>query len=223
MSSAFVSSQLVQEHVDLSLCAHSADFRPNLSTIIVDESTGTRTILSDPCPIPPVSVGASVSRHARVLLIDHRYASAGLAAVREAERIRVPVVADFERETEPGMDQLLPIVSHLIVPARFASRVTGTEDLTEAVRALWTPARVVVVVTCGDKGSLYTTDGRTVCVQPAFRVEVRDTTGCGDVFHGAYAWGLVHGLLIEECISLASAAAALKATRSGGQVCDLVV
>ena len=47
-------------------------------------------------------------------------------------------------------------------------------------------------------------------------MNVVDTTGCGDVFHGAYAWALARGIDIPERIRLASAAAAVKATRFPG-------
>jgi sulfofructose kinase len=53
--------------------------------------------------------------------------------------------------------------------------------------------------------------------QPAFRVKAVDTTGCGDVFHGAYAFALARGMALEERIRLAAATAALKATQPGGQ------
>ena len=49
------------------------------------------------------------------------------------------------------------------------------------------------------------------------KVDVVDTTGCGDVFHGAYAAGLAQGLDLRDRIRLATAAEALKATRRGGQ------
>jgi ribokinase len=52
---------------------------------------------------------------------------------------------------------------------------------------------------------------------PAFHVEVVDTTGCGDVFHGAYCYALARGLPLMKRLRIASAAAALKATQRGGQ------
>jgi sulfofructose kinase len=48
------------------------------------------------------------------------------------------------------------------------------------------------------------------------RVQARDTTGCGDVFHGAYALALAEGAAVEDAARLATAAAALKAERGSG-------
>lgn len=53
--------------------------------------------------------------------------------------------------------------------------------------------------------------------QPAFRVRTVDTTGCGDLFQGAYAAALALGATLSERVRLARAAAALKATQPGGQ------
>ncbi|MEX8991573.1 PfkB family carbohydrate kinase, partial [Salmonella enterica] len=53
--------------------------------------------------------------------------------------------------------------------------------------------------------------------QPGFTVEVVDTTGAGDVFHGALAFGLASGYAIEEAVRFASGVAALKCTRPGGR------
>jgi sugar/nucleoside kinase (ribokinase family) len=54
--------------------------------------------------------------------------------------------------------------------------------------------------------------------QKAYHVEpIVDTTGCGDVYHGAFLYGLVSGFGLEETMEIASAAAALKATKLGGR------
>ena len=54
--------------------------------------------------------------------------------------------------------------------------------------------------------------------QPAFAVEPIDTTGCGDVFHGAYAAAIAQGTTLAEAIRFATAAASIKAERTGGQL-----
>ena len=52
---------------------------------------------------------------------------------------------------------------------------------------------------------------------PAFEVDVADTLGAGDVFHGAFALGLAEDRPIEDVVRRASATAALKCTRFGGR------
>jgi sugar/nucleoside kinase (ribokinase family) len=76
------------------------------------------------------------------------------------------------------------------------------------------------VITWGVQGCWYigADEPQAVRHQPAFPVQVMDTTGCGDVFHGVYAAGLAQGMALPERVRWASAAAALKATRPGGQL-----
>jgi sulfofructose kinase len=75
-----------------------------------------------------------------------------------------------------------------------------------------------VVITGGAKGCWYRGSGEEEARHlPAFRVKAVDTTGCGDVFHGAYAAALLEPGSLVERLRFASAVAALKATRTGGQ------
>jgi sulfofructose kinase len=72
-------------------------------------------------------------------------------------------------------------------------------------------------VTAGERGCWYAEYDGPVQHFPAFQVEVVDTTGCGDVFHGAYIASLAQGESIGRAIQVASASAALKATSGGGR------
>jgi sugar/nucleoside kinase (ribokinase family) len=218
--SSFVAESLRRDGVDLSHLLTRSDARPIHSTIIVDEAAHTRTILFDLAG----SVGASpdwppaeVIRSARVLFVDHYGIEGMIRAADEARRAGVAVVADLERDEWPGFSTLLALVDHLIVSQSFASRLTGTKEPTAAVNALWTDDRQVVIVTGGEDGCWFRgTDGVTRH-HPAFSVDVVDTTGCGDVFHGAYAAALTRGDDLPRRVTFASAAAALKATRTGAQ------
>ena len=72
------------------------------------------------------------------------------------------------------------------------------------------------VVTGGAAGcwSVSAGEGLKACHHPAFVVKATDTTGCGDVFHGAYAASLARGEPLEQRIRFASATAAVKARQS---------
>jgi sugar/nucleoside kinase (ribokinase family) len=74
----------------------------------------------------------------------------------------------------------------------------------------------VTIVTLGEEGS-YTLAGGRSFHTPAFPVEVVDTTGAGDIFHGACTFGLLQGWRLEKITEFASAVAALSCTRLGGR------
>jgi sulfofructose kinase len=112
---------------------------------------------------------------------------------------------------------LMNLVDHLIVGVDFARATTGEAEPRNMVRALTGPNRACCAVTDGGNGCWYAQQGGDVRHFPAFVVAVVDTTGCGDVFHGAYAACLARGDQIDEAIRFASAAAALKATVPGGR------
>jgi sulfofructose kinase len=155
---------------------------------------------------------------AKVLLLDSFGARGMIRAARIARAAGVPVVGDFESSDVPRFNQLLALVEHLILSEDFACECAKTKSPGLAAKRLWNKRRNVVIVTCGAKGSVYFDSGsdrpRRV---PAFKVKARDTTGCGDVFHGAYAASLVRGMELQARIRFAAAAAALHATRRPGQ------
>lgn len=220
-ASQFVRSTLAREGVDLSYLRRDPDISPIHSTVIVDTSTRTRTVLADIRRAAGASIDCpaeEVIRSTRVLYVDHYGIEGMIRAAMIARAAGIGVVADLERDDWPGFHELLALVDHLIVPREFAWKLTGRQDPATAVQALWTDQRAVVVVTCGADGCYFRSAGEdAVHHHPAFAVEVVDSTGCGDVFHGAYASALARGLAAKERIRFASAAAALKATQPGGQ------
>ena len=200
----------------------SADACPAHSTIIVDETAKTRTIFAFVAGRLGAALRApeaSIVQASRVLLIDHHGIEGNFRAAKLAREVDHPVVADFERPGEGPFEELLEVVDHLIVSARFATDVTGKSDPAKAAAALATSQRRLVGVTCGAEGCFYWLHDEPGKVhhQPAYPIEAADTTGCGDVFHGVYAAALSQGMLPEECIRQATAAAALKAAQRGGQ------
>lgn len=218
-ASQFVAETLRREGVDLSHLVISDDAGPIRSTIIVGTDRGTRNIFPEhpaQCGAHPTLPSESVIGAARVLFVDHVGVEGMIRAARIAREVGVPVVSDVERDL-PGCRELLALVDHVVMSWEFAQTLTGAASPEEATYRLWAPGRALVAVTCGEDGCFFSDDGRTVYHQPAFRVQVVDTTGCGDVFHGAYCAALAKDMSAAERIRFASAAAALKATHTGGQ------
>ena len=196
--------------------------RPYHSTILVDMRATTRTILFDTENVvgaDPALPAREVICASRVLLVDHTGLEGMVRAARVARAAGVPVVADLEREPGPLFAELLALADHLILPFDFARQISGGSDAPGIARALWREDRSAVVITRSAEGSWYLSaeEPGIVYHQPAFAVKEADTNGCGDVFHGVYAAGLVRGLPAAARIRFAAAVAACKATRPGGQ------
>jgi sulfofructose kinase len=183
------------------------------STIVSSLEGGTRNVFSFATGLTGADESAPSSEVialARVLFADHHGVTGSVRAAQNARNLGVPIVADFERDDHPQFRELLSVVDHLILSRVFACRITGTSGAWEAVQALRAEARAAVVVTCGAEGCWYSTGGPPEHF-PALRVEARDTSGCGDVFHGVYAAALAKGEPVIERIRLATEAAGRKA------------
>jgi sugar/nucleoside kinase (ribokinase family) len=219
--SDFAIGQMRREGVNIRHLARRAGVRVIHSIIIIDSKAGTRNIFYDLRGVlgaardwPP----AEAIRSARVLFVDWFSVPGMIRAARLAREAGIPVVADFEQNGLPGFATLLPLADHLIISETFAAKFTGLSDPRRAVVKLWTGQQQLAAVTCGANGCFFVTADNPSAArhQPAFKVKAVDTTGCGDVFHGAYAAALARGLSAPDRIRFAAAAAALKAGKSGG-------
>ncbi len=221
--SLFIVDGLNEEGVSTEWIARRIGARPLHNAVLVDVRAKTRAILVD---TGGDKGGADEELPAedlilcsRVLLVDHVGLAGMTRAARIARRAGIPVIGDFESHGPEPFEELLSLTDHLVVPRDFARELAGTQRGAAAVRALWDSSRSAVVVTAGADGAWFACSetGDRIYHQPAFFVDVEDTTGCGDVFHGAYAAALAKGLGMKDRVRFASAAAALKASRPGGQ------
>jgi sugar/nucleoside kinase (ribokinase family) len=220
--SRYTIAELEAEGVDCGAVRRNPDARPYHSTILVDGLTAERTILASAegvTPPDPDEMTPELIATSRVLLIDHTVSAAALRAAEIANHLGIPVVADLERFGESAAaPALIARIDHLIVGTGFAEAAVGAAHPAEAARRLARPGQAACAVTAGAQGCWYVVGGSSEAFhQPACRVQVVDTTGCGDVFHGAYAAALVRGCDIATAISVATVAAGIKATQPGGR------
>lgn len=152
---------------------------------------------------------------AAALLLDGTEPAAAHEAARLAQACQVPVVLDGGSLHEGTLD-LLPYCNHLVVSQKFAGQLCPGR-LDAALDRLLDFGAEVAVVTLGARGCIARDRGGARIECPVFDVDVVDTTGCGDVFHGGYLYGLLTGQSLTERLRFASACAALKAMQVGGR------
>jgi sulfofructose kinase len=153
---------------------------------------------------------------ADVVLADLRWPAGAEVGLREAASRGAPGVLDYDVAPPFDDEPLLTTASHIACSAPALGRRTGTDDPVAGLRQLAELTDAWLAVTVGDEGAYWLEDGE-VHHQPAFDVEVIDTLGAGDVFHGVLALALADGLSAADAVRRASAAAALKCTRPGGR------
>jgi len=190
--------------------------RSPFSFIHVDDVTGERTIFHrDGAGLdwrPDLSDFSSIAR-ADALLVDHSYPPLAIAAASVAREHGVPVVADVMLHRSP---ELMKLVDVLIAPRHLAHMLGLENDLNAALDAIHDMGPGVAVITLGSDGWVYS-DPSGKGRGEAFMVDVVDTTGAGDVFHGAFAYGMATGWDTRKSCEFAAAVAAIKCTKRGGR------
>ncbi len=191
--SQYARQHLAQTGVDLSLLLHDPQCGPIYALIVVSRDTGSRAIFADKGivkPLEPEELSPPWFRGAKVLLVDHLHPPVILPAVRMARELGLQVVSDIEADM-PQLAEIRAHIDHFICSAEFAVPYTHTDSPQAACRALGQSGqRQTVVVTAGQDGCYWSTPGSgEVKHLAAHAIEPVDTTGCGDVFHGAFCHG----------------------------------
>jgi sugar/nucleoside kinase (ribokinase family) len=219
---ARIARELAADSTDVALLYRDPARPTPVSVILVNAQNGSRTIINRKAPAAgaPLRLAASLwPEPPRVLLFDGHE----LAAARDAMQLfpQACTILDAGSVRE-GTRELARRVDHLVCSEKFARDMSGVPDLTTpahqaaALGALHQLNGKPVVITLGKNGALHGTGARVEQL-PALAVQARDTTGAGDIFHGAFAYGVLTGLPWLETLRLALAAASLSVAVPGGR------
>lgn len=210
---------LFVEDVDCSALCVDPKGTSQLAFIAVDEA-GKRTIFwhrGSAKPLTAEDIDDELIKGAEVLHLDGLHFDAAYAAAVLARECGVTTVLDGGTLRERTLE-LLPLIDHPVVSEKFARQLAADESYSSVLDRLLDFGAVAATVTCGEQGSWTKEREGELFHQPAFTVKVVDTTGCGDVFHGGYIYGLLQGLPIRETVRFAAACAAFKAQSPGGRI-----
>jgi ribokinase len=186
--------------------------------IWIDKNSGKRTVALDKTGMKPVSlkeISFLKDVNFKYLHLDGRDLDACVYLAEKARKDGAEVILDLGGLRQ-NIEKLFPFVDYLVVSKKFAYDYTHLQDLSQACLELKKIGFKCVVVTLSEKGCLWT-DSSEVNYFPGFKVEVVDTTGAGDVFHGGFIFGLLKKWKMEKIVEFASACAALKCRELGGR------
>lgn len=188
------------------------------SLILVDGG-GERTVLcrrDERLLLKPGDLERDWIIKTRALHVDGYETAAATHAAQWAREAGVPVVADLD-EIYEGVRDLVRNVDYLIVSRDFPARLTGERNLPDALKAMRAEYGCrLTAATLGHDGVL-AWDGAQLIHRAAYRVNVADTTGAGDIFHAGFLYGLLQNWRLEQQLDFACAAAALNCTSQGAR------
>ena len=214
---------LEQEGVDVSHLEVTEGKNP-FSFIIINRARSSRTILYTKSRVPQFreqEVDPAVVGQSKVLLLDFYHEEASRAASEIARQLSIPVVVDAESTKQLSL-QIMENATHVVASKSFALQFTGrsgSSDMEKVIEELAERTRCpFVCITLGEDGSiaLERESGR-IYRQKSYRVEVVDTTGAGDVFHGAFSYFLAQGYPMEEILRYSAGCAACTCRQMGGR------
>lgn len=205
-----------KEGVDISHIKVIKGYRSQFAFISITD--GKRTIFWIPPSFPdldPKEIDLSPFKKAKVIHLDELMIDASIEVAKQARSMGMDVVIDAD-SLKDGIEELFKLVDVLIIPEDMAKKMEGDISNETILRRLKLLGPRQVIITLGERGSIGF-DGKSIIHQKAFKVDVVDTTGAGDVYHGAYIFGMLKGWNMKECMRFASACAALKCAKFGAQ------
>jgi sulfofructose kinase len=207
---------LAEEGIDVSQFRLFANGQSSVSGVLVD-SAGERQIVNfrGQFPEPANWLPLGEVEAASVVLADPRWLVGAVAMFKAARAKAVPTVLDADVADAEVFGTLLPLTDHAIFSEPALSGFAGSTG-DEALVGIAKFGCAVAAVTRGADGVSWLANN-VVRRLPAHAIDAIDTTGAGDVFHGAYALAIGARLEAADAMAFATAAAALKCTRPGGR------
>jgi ribokinase len=220
-SGSKIAESLRSENININGLLIRPQSNSQVAFIAVEKKRGRRTIFwkrPSSGPLSPHELPDDFLDNADFLLVDGLMAEASIYAARKAKEKNIPVMLDAGRVRE-GMVELARLCDYVVSSEEFAKELFRDDKLfhpEKAVIDMKSFGPKAVTITLGERGCI-TAAGDEHFYTPAFKVEVVDTTGAGDVFHGGYIYGLLQKWDIKDVVRFAAAFAGLKCRKLGGR------
>lgn len=213
----FCLDDLIYHNIDTSNIVVDKNGETPICIIISDEETHGRSILYKPGNLRPLTVDdfdetyIASSKYLHIAEIS----PAIIEVVEKARKSGVKIVIDADNYYKE-VDNIIPLVDVFIASEFYYDAVFSDRNYKENCKRISERGPKIVVFTFGERGCIGLS-GDSYFEIPAFKVDVRDTNGAGDVFHGAFIYGLLQNWEIEQIASFSSAVSAIKCTKIGGR------
>lgn len=184
-----------------------------IHTVLVNSQTASRTIIKNKLQKKLIqNISLELIRTADLIIID-RHEARAFNEVLLKKRKSTKIVIDPSCEISEKTLKMIKFADFPILPIEFLLKLK-TKPLLGKLIELYKIARKEIIVTAGEKGCLIY-DGKKIDFFPAYDINTIDTSGAGDIFRGAFSFGILNDWNIKKCASFANKVAALQCSKLG--------
>jgi sulfofructose kinase len=209
---------IISENVDISRVYIRKGFASQVAFAMAEPAGGSRTIFwrrpTGP-DIQPQELDYTLLLNCRIFHSDAIFLDATLAACQFARENNIPVSIDAG-SMRPGMLDVARYSDYFLASETFAHSYAPGVPHEQVCRQLLELGPRVVAVTQGERGYFAMT-AEEVISNSAYKVDTIDTTGCGDLFHAGFIYGLLQKWNLKKCFDFAAWAAAMVSRYLGGR------
>jgi sulfofructose kinase len=217
-SGLFCLQELRADRIDIGSVLIEQDAKNQFAVILIDGKSGERTIFSkrdSHLNFKASELNEEIICAGRLLHLDGYDSESALQSAAWCQKRQIPIVMDLDTVV-PNCQELIENVDFLIVSSNFPCELTGKNDLMEAFRELRHRYAGFLAMTLGSKGSIAWV-GNQCFAFPGLKIKACDTTGAGDIFHGAFIYGLLQNWPIKKIMDFSNTAAGLSCMSLGAQ------
>lgn len=212
-----IKSELLSIGVNTSYLNIQENYKTTVSNIIVNKKNGSRTILSyHPCESSIDNVDLNFVPD--IILVDGREYNISKKIIEKYPNAISIIDAG---NVIDDVINLCKICDYVVCSKDFMERVSNIplndlSNISTAFNILEEKFNSNIIVTLEEKGCAYR-QGSEVVIVPSITVKSVDTTGAGDIFHGAFAYGLSKKWSLDKILKFSNIAGALSVTKIGGK------
>lgn len=193
----------------------------SFSFILINKKNGSRTVFNVATEHPALKK-LNYDFTPDIIFTDgHDYGATQNAISKYQNAISV---IDAGRIT-PELLELCKYIKYIVCSKGFAETVTGMKfdfNNPQSLVNIYTKLQDKypnsnLTITLEEHGCLYTS-GNEIKIMPGLKLTPVDTTGAGDIFHGAFTYGLANGFDMDKIMTFANIAAGLSVTKMGSRL-----
>lgn len=191
----------------------------SISFILINKTTGSRTVFNVPGKYMPLKKNLTEINPDLILIDGHDFISSKKIIENCPNAITIIDAGRYNDEVV----SLCKKVKYVVCSKKFAEEATkkqfnfdDTNTLVTIYQEMKEKFSGEVIITLENKGVLYSID-KNIKLLPALNVPTNDSTAAGDIFHGAFAYGIANGFDLDKTIKIANIAAGISVSRVGAR------